>query len=109
MMRRRKENSNAIRGCVVNWRWLLYVGVCAWDEVQERTMTATPALSNDIFGKYQQRISNDLYLDHKESEGVLIELRAFAAELLNQYNKTQHAEHYSEFNIDADPGDEHAG
>jgi hypothetical protein len=71
-------------------------------------MTATPALTPDIFGKYQQRISNDLYLDHKESEGVLVELRAFAAELLAQAEQG-----YSNYNTDhtiitnSDPGDEH--
>lgn len=74
-------------------------------------MTATPALSNDIFGKYQQRISNDLYLDHKESEGVLVELRAFAYELMSIMSMrnsllSTYPEHYS---TNSDPGDEHAG
>lgn len=46
-------------------------------------MTATPALSPDIFGKYQKRISDDLHLDRKESEGVLVELQKFAMELLS--------------------------
>ena len=64
-------------------------------------MRATPALTNDIFGKYQKKISDDLYLDHKESEGVLVELKAFAAELLNQY----HSGHYGVI-TDSDPGDE---
>ena len=47
-------------------------------------MTATPALSNDIFGKYQKKISDAYYLDHKDSEYILVELKAFAAELLAQ-------------------------
>lgn len=75
-------------------------------------MTATPALSNDLAGKYQKKISDDLYLDRKESEGVLIELRAFAAELLAQFHHQQHLEHYGEFDsviTDSDPGDENAG
>jgi hypothetical protein len=63
-------------------------------------MTATPALTPDIFGRYQKKISDAFYLDHKESEYILRELHAFAAELLNQY----HQGYYS----DADPGDEHA-
>lgn len=46
-------------------------------------MTATPALSNDLAGKYQKKISDDLYLDRKESEGVLVELQKFAMELLS--------------------------
>lgn len=66
-------------------------------------MTATPALSNDIFGKYQQRISNDLYLDHKESEGVLVELHAFAAELLAMFNSGHYFDHII---TNSDPGDE---
>lgn len=64
-------------------------------------MTATPALSNDLAGKYQKKISDDLYLDRKESEGVLTELRAFAAELLNQYHQS-----YYGMITNSDPGDE---
>jgi len=63
-------------------------------------MTATPALSNDIFGRYQKKISDAYYLDHKDSEYILRELKAFAAELLNLY----HSGHYS---TNSDPGDEH--
>lgn len=73
-------------------------------------MTATPALTNDIFGKYQKKISDALYLDHRESEGVLDELRAFALELSSimsirnsLYNEYPH--HYS---TNVDPGDENA-
>jgi len=67
-------------------------------------MTATPALTNDIFGKYQKKISDDLYLDRKESEGVLVELKAFAAELINLY----HQGYYGTTTItDSDSGDEH--
>ena len=82
-------------------------------------MTATPALSNDLAGKYQKKISDDLYLDRKESEGVLIELRAFAAELLNQYHKGYYGwvgyNTSAEMELighdvitDSDPGDENA-
>ena len=81
-------------------------------------MTATPALSNDLAGKYQKKISDDLYLDRKESEGVLIELRAFAAELLNQYHQGYYGgEGYNtsaemelighDVITNSDPGDEH--
>lgn len=68
-------------------------------------MTATPALSNDIFGKYQKKISDDLYLDRKESEGVLLELRAFAVELLGMYNSGYY---FNEVITNSDPGDENA-
>lgn len=71
-------------------------------------MTATPALSNDIFGRYQKKISDAYYLDHKESEYILVELKAFAAELLAQAEQG-----YINYNTDhtiitdSDPGDEH--
>lgn len=71
-------------------------------------MTATPALSNDIFGKYQKRISDHLYLDNKQSEGIHIELQKFAAELLSgrEVGRAVPLNHLSATN--SDPGDEHA-
>lgn len=67
-------------------------------------MTATPALTNDIFGKYQKKIGDHLQLDRKQSEGLHTELKAFAAELLNQ-----HHPNYYGIIVNSDPGDEHAG
>lgn len=63
-------------------------------------MTATPALTPDIFGLYQKKISDAFYLDHKDSEYILRELQAFAAELINLH----HSGYYS---TNSDPGDEH--
>lgn len=72
-------------------------------------MTATPALSNDLAGKYQKKISDDLYLDRKESEGVLIELRAFAAELLAEAQILDR-DYINRYTVitNSDPGDENA-
>ena len=73
-------------------------------------MTATPALSNDLAGKYQKKISDDLYLDRKESEGVLIELRAFAAELLAEAQILDR-DYINRYTVitNSDPGYENAG
>ena len=70
-------------------------------------MTATPALSNDIFGRYQKKISDAFYLDHKESEYIHSELRAFALEVLaTSTNWEYYTKHFA---TDSDPGDENAG
>lgn len=65
-------------------------------------MTATPALTPDIFGRYQKKISDAFYLDHKESEYILRELRAFAIELLRGHIDA------GTITTNSDPGDEHA-
>lgn len=64
-------------------------------------MTATPALSSDIFGRYQKKISDAFYLDHKESEYIHTELTAFAAELVTILEG-------GGYNTNSDPGDENA-
>ena len=73
-------------------------------------MTATPALSNDIFGKYQKKISDDLYLDRNQSEGVLVQLRAFALELssIMSIRNSLYHEYPEHYTTNSDPGDEHA-
>lgn len=73
-------------------------------------MTATPALSNDIFGKYQKKISDDLYLDRNQSEGVLAQLRAFALELssIMSIRNSLYHEYPEHYLTNSDPGDEHA-
>lgn len=73
-------------------------------------MTATPALSPDIFGKYQKKISDAFYLDQKESRYVLDELRAFAVELssIMSIRNSLYVEYPEHFNSNTDPGDEHA-
>ena len=73
-------------------------------------MTATPALSNDIFGKYQKKISDDLYLDRNQSEGVLVQLRAFALELssIMSIRNSLYHEYPEHYIANSDPGDEHA-
>ena len=73
-------------------------------------MTATPALSPDIFGKYQKKISDAFYLDQKESRYVLDELRAFAVELssIMSIRNSLYVEYPEHFTSNTDPGDEHA-
>jgi hypothetical protein len=63
-------------------------------------VTATPALTNDIFGKYQKKISDALYLDLKESEYILRELQTFALELGSVMDRSVG------YATDHDPGDE---
>ena len=80
-------------------------------------MTATPALTPDIFGRYQKKISDAFYLDHKESEYVLTELQKFALEYVSgidmsrsiPFDHTLAREIREAVITDSDPGDEHAG
>lgn len=48
-------------------------------------MTATPMLEENIFGKYQKRISDSLFLDSKDSEYVLSELKRLGYEVVTEF------------------------
>lgn len=72
-------------------------------------MSATPALENSIFGRYQLSISNAFYLDHKESTWVLTELKKMALELLADRQAVYVSDDdIGAYSTDADTGDENA-
>lgn len=76
-------------------------------------MTATPPLEDNIFGKYQKKISDAFYLDKKESEWVLSTLKEFEQEVMDLFLEGPWVHTGPEdslidtFKSNVDPGDEH--
>ena len=71
-------------------------------------MSATPALSNGLIGRTQERISTMLYLDTKDSQFIHTTLEVFALELLREYDsyREEVRERSNAFQQYHDPGDE---